>query len=525
MKKRLLTIVGVILMAAALFTVIHYIWSDSYLDRFNSDDAEIAIWSQAAIESGHLLDPDYCYYGVLLPVAGNLFFAPFVKAFGMGITALRAGYTVLAVIFAALLVLTLRACLDSWNLAMIGGGLIMICTMASTSLRTQYWSIMVYYSLSSFVILMCIGSLGLYLHGKHVAGGILFFLSALLGSINGNVVLLYSVLPLAAALFLESLNQERPSEDFMKSLVLIVCAAIVCGVGINKGITAGIRTPYADDRKVISAASLWVDHLRLLPERWLGLFFDLPQASAPVSIKMVLRLGTALVLSVLPVFSFLLLKETKSRLTRVVILYHWILCAALLFFFVFGVISDGGYRLLPLWFSCMILDWLIMVWLLKEKGFPQAVGAVSVCLTVLFTGLSAFTVTNTSPESLVWGRPDCIYQTLLEHGLTQGYSTDFWYGHSVTALSNEKIVSRVITITEDGFKIPDFQTRSVWYEGFSSNEKTFLICWEHILNENPWLEEDAVEKYYGWQYTPSYDRTDGYYIFVYDHDIIAEKLQ
>ena len=147
MKKRLLTIIGVLLMGAALFTVIHFIWSDFYVAVFDSDDAEIAIWSQATIESGHLLDPDYRYYGVLLPFAGNLFFMPFIKALGMCITALRAGYTVLAVIFAALLVFALRALLPSWDLAMIGCGLIMICTTSSEYVRDIYWEIMVYYSL------------------------------------------------------------------------------------------------------------------------------------------------------------------------------------------------------------------------------------------------------------------------------------------------------------------------------------------------------------------------------------------
>ena len=525
MKKRLLTIIGIIAMAAALFTVIHYIWSDFYLARFDSDDAEIAIWSQATIDSGHLLDPDYSYVGVMLPVAGNLFFAPFIKAFGMGVTALRAGYTVLAVIFAALLVLALRACLSSWDFAMIGCGLIMICTMASTSVRRIYWAIMVYYSLSSFVILMCIGSLGLYLRGKRVLGGVFFFLNALLGSINGNVVLLYGVLPLAAAIFLESINQEHPSDGFMKGSLMLIFAAIVCGIGLNKVITSGFQTPYADARKVISSASLWVENLRLLPECWLDLFLDLPSATEPVSIKMILRLGTALVLSVLPFFSFAMLKETKSRLTRIVVLYHWILCAVLLFFFVFGVISDSSNRIIPLWFSCMMVDWLTMVWLLKEKGFPQTVGAASVCLTVLFAGLAAFTVTNTPPDSLLWNRPDCIYQTLREHGLTQGYTTDFWYGHSVTVLSNEEIISRVITPTKDGIKIGDYQTKSEWYKGYSSDEKTFLICLESTLADNSWFAEDAVEKYYAWQYTPAYRTTDTWVILVYDHDVIAEKLQ
>ena len=525
MKKRLLTIIGVLLMAAALFTVIHYIWSDFYISEFNSDDAEIAIWSQATIESGYLLDPDYSYYGVLLPVAGNLFFAPFIKAFGMGITALRAGYSVLAVVFSALLVLALRACLDSWDLSMIGCGLIMICTTASEPLRDIYWAIMVYYSLSSFVILMCIGSLGLCLRGKRVLGGILFFLSALLGSINGNVVLLYSVLPLAVALFLESINQERLSEGFMKDPVLLICAAIVLGIGINKGITAGIQTPYADNHKVLSAAVQWTDNFRALPERWYGIFLELPAENEPVAKKIVLRLGTTFVLSVLPFFSFSMLNNTKSRLTRVVVLYHWTLCAVMMFLFVFGVISNSSNRLIPLWFSCMILDWLTMMWMVKGKGFPQTVGAASACLLALFAGLTAVSVPRQPGNSSVWSRPDCVYQTLLDHGLTQGYSTDFWYGHSVTALSNEEIVSRVITLTKDGFKIPEFQTKSAWYKGYSSDEKTFLICWEYSLDENPWLEEGAIEKYYAWQYTPAFHRTEGYYILVYDHDVIAEKMQ
>ena len=427
MKKRLLAIIGVLLMAAALFTVIHFIWSDLYASVFDSDDAEIAIWSQATIESGHLLDPDYSYWGVLLPFAGNLFFAPFIKALGMGITALRAGYTVLAVIFAALLVFALRTLLPSWNLALIGGGLIMICTTASEYVRDIYWEIMVYYSLSSFVILMCIGSLGLYLRGKRLAGGILFFLSALFGSINGNVVLLYSVLPLAAALFLEFTNQEHASEGSMKEPLVLICAGIVLGVGINKGITSGIQTTYADNYKAFTEASRWTDNFRLLPERWLGIFLDLPHEKAPISIKMLLRLGGAIILSVLPFFSFSLLKETKSRLTRLVILYHWSLCAVLLFFFGFGKISNSSNRLIPLWFSCMILDWLTMIWLLTKKGFPQTVGAASVCVTVLFAGLISFTVTNFPGNSSVWERPDCIYQTLRDHGLTHGYSADFWW--------------------------------------------------------------------------------------------------
>ena len=303
MKKRLLTIIGVVLMAAALFTVIHFIWSDLYISEFDSDNAETAMWTEATLESGKLLDPDFYYWGTLIPVGANLFFAPFIKAFGVGVTALRAGYTVLAVIFAALLVFALRGCLASWNLAMIGGGIVMICTTATETLRDILWGHSGYYTLSVYFILMCVGSLGLYLRGKRITGGILFFFSALLCSINGNIILLYTALPLAAALFLEFLNQKHPDEGFTKGPVLLICAAIVLGFGLNKWITAGIPTPYAESYKLISSASQWLEHLRVLPERWLGIFLDLPQTSEPIGKKMVLRLGTALVLSILPFFS------------------------------------------------------------------------------------------------------------------------------------------------------------------------------------------------------------------------------
>ncbi len=530
MKKFLTTLVSILLMAVALFTVIHFIWSDLYIAEFDADNAETVIWARLTLESGLLADPDYSYWGMLIPVGGNLFFIPFVKAFGVGITALRAGYTVIALLFAALLVFVLRACLDSWNIAMIGSGLIMLFMTATETLRDIFWAHSVYYSVAVFFILMCFCSLALCLRGKRVLGGILFFLSALLGSINGNAVLLYTALPLAAAIFLESLNQERPSEGFMKGPLLFLCAAIVCGVGLNTLICSGIETQYSDQYTQISPASQWIENLRLLPERWLEIFFELPDASVPVmssvGIKLVLRLGTALVLSVLPFFSFFVLRDTKSRMTRIVVLYHWILCAALLFFFIFGTISDYCHRLIPLWFSSLLVCWLTMVWLVKSKGVLHIAGSVSVCLMVLFAGMTAVSVTRKPADLSIWYGNDAIYNVLETHGLTQGYSTNYWYTNSITVLSDSRINTLGITLTEDGFEIPEHQTKASWYKGPPSEERTFLICWEsELLRQYPWLTDEAVEILRATQYTPFLNSTDGWFILVYDHDVIAENLQ
>ena len=530
MKKRFLTILGIVLMAAALFTVIHFIWSDLYIAEYDTDNAETVVWARATMETGCLIAPDLHLYGMLIPVAGNIFFIPFVKIFGMGLTALRVGYTVVTVLFTALLVLALRVCLPSWDSAMIGCGLIMLFMTATENLRDIYWAHSVYYSLSAIFILMCIGSLGLYLRGKRLAGGMLFFLSALLCSINGNVILLFTALPLAAALFLESLNQERPSEGFMKGPLLLICAAIVLGVALNKVIIFGIETPYPDHYKQISPASQWLENLRLLPECWLSLFFDLPEESVPVmssvGIKLVLRLGTALVLSVLPFFSFFMLRDTKSRMTRIVVLYHWILCAVMLFLFVFGTISDyGSRRLIPLWFSSLLVCWLTAVWMLTEKGYMRIAGAASLCLMILFAGMTAVSVIRKPADLSVWYSDDAIYNVLEKNGLTQGYSVNQWYVNSITVLSERRITSLGIGLTDNGFKITTNLTRDAWYKDFKPDERTFLIVLERDLFQNPWLEDEAVEVLRATQYSPYYGLTEGYFILVYDHDVIAKNLQ
>ena len=538
MKKRLLTIIGVILMAAALFTVIHFIWSDLYIAEFDADDAEIVVWGEVTLETGLLADPDFRDYMTLIPVGGNLFFAPFVKIFGLGITAQRAGYTVFALLFAGLLVLALRGFLDSWDLALIGSGLIMICTTATETLRAMFWAHSVYYGVSVFFILMSFCSLALYLHGKRIIGGILFFFSALLGSINGNVVLLYSTLTLAASLFLESVSQKHASGGFMKIPLLLICVAIVCGLALHEVICSEIYTTYTDTYEQIAPASKWLENFRLLPDRWLSFFLDLPEESVPVmssvAIKLVLRLGTALVLSVLPIFSFVVLKDTESQLTRIVILYHWILCAELMFFFVFGMISNVSWRLMPLWFSCMIVDWLTMIWMMKEKGYIhtyihtyiQFVGAFSVCMTVLFAGMTAVSVIRKPADLSVWYGNDTILNVLETHGLTHGYSTNYWYVNSINVLSESRINVLGITVTDDGFEIAGYQSKGTWYKETPTEERTFLICWEReLLRQYPWLEDEAVELYRATQYTPAYHQSHGYFILVYDHDIIAEKLQ
>ena len=126
----------------------------------------------------------------------------------------------------------------------------------------------------------------------------------------------------------------------------------------------------------------------------------------------------------------------------------------------------------------------------------------------------------------VWYGNDTIYNVLVTHGLTHGYSTNFWYVNSITVLSESRINVLPVNITDDGFTIDNALARGAWYREAPTEQRTFLICWEReLLRQYPWLEDEAVELYRATQYTPAYHQSHGYFILVYDHDIIAEQIQ
>ena len=140
--------------------------------------------------------------------------------------------------------------------------------------------------------------------------------------------------------------------------------------------------------------------------------------------------------------------------------------------------------------------------------------------------MTAVSVTRKPADLSVWYGNDSIYNVIETHGLTHGYSTDYWYTNSITVLSESRINVLGVSVTDDGLGIPDFQNKVSWYKETPTEERTFLICWEReLLRQYPWLEDEAVEILRATQYTPYYGWTDGFFILVYDRDVIAEKLK
>ena len=89
---------SVLFLIAALGIVQYYIWSNAFITEFQSDCTDTLLWAQSMLESGSLFKPtfDYAYR---LAFGGQWLFLPFLKLFGVGMTALRAGMCLFTVLF------------------------------------------------------------------------------------------------------------------------------------------------------------------------------------------------------------------------------------------------------------------------------------------------------------------------------------------------------------------------------------------------------------------------------------------
>ena len=533
MKKRLLTIIGVILMAFAVFAVQHYIWSDLFVAEFDSDDAETVLWADAALEADAPLNKDYYYQGQLIPFGGQFIFAPIVKHFGVTLFALRLGLCIWSSLFILLLWLMLKAFGFSFASASLGTGAVVLMLSATQETRDIFWTHVIYYNLSVFYALGAFGFLAMYLKGKHRAlWAVLFTLWTLLGSSNSSVLLAFFTLPLLGGLVLEVLFREdlfhfKSWRDLIPALLTAVCVPL--GLFIYKRMTAGMPQGYIEGYSAITAASEWMSHLDVFFERWTELFLK-PSADSvsffsPVGIRAVIRLGAAIVTLGFGIASLWIYSRVKTRAERVFIIFHWLVCAVTMFFFIFGTISNFCHRLTPMMFSSLICGLILVRTVLSEADFAPmaklvtfAAGAFTLFAALIF-GVS---VLRQKADTSYWNAQDSILKTIADHGLTYGYCSDFQFSNSLTVLTDGEI--KVRYLLNDGTTLvnPKLSSMDAWYEDQPGVDRYFLVVLELFADEMPFLADNAVETYRVTQYCPEIDGEKGFFLYVYDHNPVAD---
>lgn len=533
MKKLIANLLSLLMLAFAVFAVQRYIWGDLLVAEFDSDDAELVLWADAALEADAPLNKEYYYQGQILPFGGQFIYVPIVKHFGATLFALRLILCVWSALLILVLWLTLKAFGCSFALSSAGAASVVLMLSATQEMRDIFWTHIIYYDLSVFYALGSFIFFAMYLKGRRRAlWAALFTFWTLLGSSNSSTMQAFFTLPLLGGLVLEVLFREdlrhfNAWRDLLPALLTAVC--VPAGLLIFNRMTAGMPQDYTDVYTVITPASDWAGHLEVFFERWTELFLKpfserIPVFS-PIGIRALIRIGASIAALGFGIASLWIYPRVTSRAERVYIIFHWLLCAMTLFFFIFGSISNFCHRLTPIAFSSLVCGVILMHTVFSSDEFAPAVNlfAFAAGAYTLFAALTfGVSILRQQPDISYWNAQGSILKTIYDHGLTYGYSSDFQFANALTVLTGGEVKSRYLFNTGTTLVNPKLSSMDEWYEDQPDADRYFLAATESLAEYLPFLADNAVETYRVTQYCPEIGHEKGFFLFVYDHNPVPD---
>ena len=295
------------------------------------------------------------------------------------------------------------------------------------------------------------------------------------------------------------------------------------GFALNKLVTAGFVTDYSDAYQTLSPASEWMTNLGKLPVLWIELFTDLPKVSVPVlnadGILTAVHIAAAILVPVLSFFSFGVYRRLSSETAPLFIIFYWVSAAAILFFYVFSPISNYSRRLIPAFIYCLIVDCMIIREVLRDissTAVLRLIMGAAGCFCVFNGILNGVSEIRKPIDLSEWYGEGTILRTLLNHGLTTGYNTNFWYANALTVITGGQVESRWVRLGDYGVHNPHFQSANSWYSDPHEGKQTFVIILEDQYDKHPELCEGVVEILRASQYSKFTDKDAGYFILIYD---------
>ncbi len=528
-KKKAYLIFSLLVLISAFGIIQYYIWGNAFITEYQSDCTDTLLWAQATLESGSLFKPtfDYAYQ---LAFGGQWLFMPFLKLFGLGMTALRAGMCLFTVLFTLILVLFFRALGHHRAESFFETGIMLLAMCATKKTREIFYGHIIHYSLAVFYLLLAFILLRLFLvntgRRKQVIAALCFTLALFMCSANGTVEMLFVTLPLLAGCLIELyLHRDK------KLIWLIVFIIIAAAAGFT--FSKSLNTNYSDSYSVITPAERWGENLSMFPLRWISLFYQLPginlDAFTSIWLKTVFRSIIALLMLAGVALSFVLYKQIEIREERLFLGTIWAMFAAFLYFFTFGKISDVDWRLSPLvFFSETVVLILCRKVLHENRERTLSTGLSLLCgVMLIINSLSnGFAVLRIPYDKKIWYAEDGLLKTLKAHGLDYGYITSYWLSNSITVLSNDTIRSRVVSIDENKIiYLNPFNSDLEWYNAQPGRDRYFLVLREAEFDPDMPEAKEASEIHHCIQEDTRNMRTDVYKILVFDHNIMQEEYE
>ena len=187
---KLLLFFSILILLGAFGIIQYYIWSDIFITEYQSDCTDTLLWAQASLESGKLFKPtfDYAYR---LAFGGQWLFMPFLKIFGVGMTALRAGMCLFSLLFTLVLILFFRSLSHKWKISLLEAGIMLLTMCATKKTREIFYGHIIHYSLAVFYLMLAFIFLRPALSGKtrktRTIAFIVFVIILFMCSANGTV--------------------------------------------------------------------------------------------------------------------------------------------------------------------------------------------------------------------------------------------------------------------------------------------------------------------------------------------------
>lgn len=527
-NKKFLFLLSVLSLALAFGIVQYYLWSNAFITEFQADCTDTLLWAQSALESGKVFKPtfDYAYR---LTFGGQWLFMPFLKLFGVGMTALRAGMYLFTVLFTLTLILFFRARHCRWTVSLFESAVMLLAVCATKKTREIFYGHIIHYSLAVFYLLLAFIFLRLILKQKSLRAEILpaffFTLVLFMCSANGMVQMLYVTIPLLAGCLMEFyLTNEKK----------LLCAAACAAAAVLAGFlfSRSLNTNYSDSYSVIAHEDAWMENLLTFPKRWISLFYPLPgrklDSFSPQWFKTIFKTVIALLMLTGLILSFSRYKTLQKTEDRIFLFTVWAMFAAFLFFFVFGKISDVDWRLTPLVFACELVNLTLLnqtAGKLSERtlsgGLTLLCGAALI-VHALSNGLSVLRI---SYDKKIWYAEDGLLETLRAHDLDYGYITSYWLSNSVTVLSNDTIKPRPVAADGGHLYLNLFNSDLEWYKDQPERERWFLALTEDEYDPEMPEAVEASEIYTCTQEDTRNSRTNTYKILVLGRNIMQEEYE
>ena len=519
-----------VLFALAAAVVLRWLWSGVFLAEFNSDTADSLFWAAASRDAGAIASSTF-HYNYFIPFGDRILLRPLLSVCGVGVTAMRISMTVFLVVFSAAAFSLFRSLRWSRTACWLSVALVLTIASATPKMREIHFGHVLFYSLGTlfffFGLAIAPDPAGdtCSMRRERVFRDVLFALCMAWAASCGKPLLLYAVVPVLGAWILVRGADSRPwskDHDVAALLpgVLGAGAGLILFLFLSRNL---LPTEYAASYELFSMPSSWWNNLEMLPVKWIALLCPIDKEPVPIAsgagLPVVGQIALALLFAFAPVFGLIRIRSF-SRKEKMLLAGHWILAAEVLFYWVFGSVSDANWRLCPVALSSVASTACVVRNLLcSETVFERRAAATVAVLVAVVCALGNLRTSMLPCNRAIWRDPESLLPCLESMGVADGYCTDYWFANVTTAISGNRFRLREVEPDGNGgWHGRSYLTDDRWFDSDPTKQRTLFVCYPSEEERAP--KEGLVSRAECWQIDVRNNRYAKLVVLIYDGDCL-----